>query len=205
MMIQVGNRAKEANMGEVIFACAETETADCANKFGFKAIVTDPAIPTGSDRVYACLDKVDLECKYIVNLQGDMPFVDPKIICETIKGIKHNTFDVYTAVCEISNADDMTNPNVVKVAYSNNRALYFSRTSNFPYNSPILYKHVGIYAYNMQSLKKFIHLPQGNLEKFESLEQLRGLENGMTYGAYVSSTYPQSVDTPEDLIKVNLD
>ena len=205
MMIQVGNRALESNIGEVIFACAEKETLECAQKHGFRGILTDPSIPTGSDRVYACMDKIDLECKYIVNLQGDMPLVDPLIIRATVEGIKENSFDVYTAVCEIKDSEDLVNPNVVKVALSKKRALYFSRTPNFPYNSEKHYKHIGIYAYSRASLEKFIHLPQGILEKNESLEQLRGLENGMTYGAHLASSYPQSVDTPEDLKKVNAD
>lgn len=203
MMIQVGNRAKESNMGEVIFACAEKETVDCAESHGFKAILTDPAIPTGSDRIYSCMDKIDLAYKYIINLQGDMPLVDPVIIRATIEGIKESKFDVYTSVCEIKDEDDLVNPNVVKVAFSKNRAVYFSRTPNFPHNSEKHYKHIGIYAYSRASLEKFINLPQGILEINESLEQLRGLENGMSYGAYVASSYPQSVDTKEDLIKVN--
>lgn len=203
MMIQVGNRAKEANAGEVVFACGDQELVDIAHAHGFKAVLTDPSLPTGTDRVYAAYKKLGSNDPYIINLQGDMPFIDPETIHQTAEALKNSDAEMSTAASKFHDKAESETPSVVKVALSyQGRALYFSRASAFPHGEGEYYHHLGIYGYKADALEKFVNLPQSPLEKRENLEQLRALENGMNITVAIVDDCPQSVDTPEDLIKV---
>ncbi|MCE2991411.1 MAG: 3-deoxy-manno-octulosonate cytidylyltransferase [Candidatus Jidaibacter sp.] len=206
MMIQVGLRAKESNVGEVVFACGDQELVDLAAKHGFKAVLTDPSLPTGTDRVHAAYQALNSKDKHILNVQGDMPFISGKTIAETAKVLERSDADMATAASIIDKGDSehTLNSSVAKVVLSkNNRALYFSRTPYLPHGIGDYYHHLGIYGYKADALKKFVSLPQSPLEKRENLEQLRALENDMTIDVAIVNDFPQSVDTPEDLVKVN--
>lgn len=203
MMIQVGNRAKESGAGEVVFACGDQELVDIANAHGFKAVLTDPSLPTGTDRVHAAYKKLGLTDKYLINLQGDMPFIDPKTIHATAEALKNGGTEMSTAASQFRDKSAAESASVVKVALSyQGRGLYFSRSAAFPFGEGDYYHHLGIYGYQAEALDEFVKLPQSPLEKRENLEQLRALENGMQITVAIVEDCPQSVDTPEDLVKV---
>lgn len=203
MVLQVANRAKEAAVGDVLIACGDQEIADVVESAGFRAILTDPQIPTGTDRVYAAIKKSGIDTDYVINLQGDLPFIAPETIAKVAQLLKNGEYDITTAAAKFTEKADAGNPSIVKVALSyKGRALYFSRTSDFPYGRDEYYHHVGIYGYKMPALERFVALPQTPLEKQENLEQLRALENDMSIGVAIVDQIPQSVDTPEDLAKL---
>ncbi len=203
MMIQVGMRARAANAGDVIFACGDKELVDIAESHGFRAVLTDPKLPTGTDRVYAAYKALNTKEQHIINVQGDMPFISPATVAETAKLMANSNADMVTAASVVTDAADTLNPSVAKVVLThNNRALYFSRTPSLPHGNGDYYRHLGIYGFQADALEKFVKLPQSPLEKRENLEQLRALENGMTIDVAIVDDFPQSVDTPEDLVKV---
>ena len=200
MMIHVGNRAREANIGEIIFACAEQELIDIAKENGFLAVLTNPLIQNGSDRSYEALEIMDKQFDYIINLQGDLPFVNPSTIKAIYKSLVDKKSDIATAACVINSKSDMLSLNIVKVVIScTGYALYFTRAPEVPYGEGVYYKHIGIYGYSNASLRQYIHLPQSPLEKRESLEQLRAIENNMKISVAIVDDEPISVDTPQDL------
>ncbi len=203
MMIQVGMRAREAKVGDVIFACGDQELVDIAQSYNFKAVLTDPNLPTGTDRVHAAYKALNTSDSLIVNVQGDMPFIASETITKTSELLEKTSSDMVTAASVIENAADTLNPSVAKVVLAyNNRALYFSRTPNLPYGNGEYYHHLGIYGYKADALERFVNLPQTLLERRENLEQLRALENGMTIDVAIVNDFPQSVDTYDDLNKV---
>ena len=141
----------------------------------------------------------------IVNVQGDLPNIDPNVISECVNLALENDCDIATVASKISDISEINNPNVVKIALAQNGlALYFSR-SPIPFSKNInddYFHHIGIYAYKKNALEKFINLMPSPLEKRESLEQLRALENGMKIAVKIVNAHPLSVDTKEDLDKV---
>jgi len=162
---------------------------------------------SGSDRIWEAVEKIDPEAKAdtIINVQGDLPAIDPAIIRQSLAPLEDMQVDISTLAAEITDETEKTNPNVVKAIgtpYSENRlrALYFSRATA-PYGDGPLYHHIGLYAYRREALKKFVSLPQSVLEKREKLEQLRALENGMRIDIELVKTVPHGVDTPDDLQK----
>jgi 3-deoxy-manno-octulosonate cytidylyltransferase (CMP-KDO synthetase) len=205
MIVHVAENAAKASIGKVIVACGEQEIMDVVTKYGFDAILTDTNLPTGTDRVNAAANIFDPQRKYeyIINLQGDLPFVQSDMIRKTYQTlINNNDCDIATIMTEIIKDKDINNPNIVKIAVTeNNRALYFSRTP-IPYNAHKYYYHIGLYGFKRESLQKFISLPQGILEISESLEQLRALENNMKIYVGEVDAIPMSVDTNEDLEKI---
>ncbi len=202
MMIRVAQRVKEADVAKVCFACAEQELVDMANEYGFDAILTDPNLQSGTDRVYAGYVESNATDEHVINVQGDMPFVDPEAIRAVATTMLNDTsYDLVTPITELNDAAMAEKTSTVKVVKDkNNRAIYFSRTPNFPYGSGPIYGHIGIYGYKADSMKRFVSLPRSYLEIRESLEQLRALEDGMTIKVVEVSHYPQSVDTPDDLL-----
>ncbi len=210
MIVQCWRRAMEAEIGPVVVACAEDEIAEAVERAGGTAILTRPDHPSGSDRIFEALAHYDTEERYnaVVNLQGDLPTIDPRIIRRVLTPLSDAQVDIATLVVEIKVSEERSNPNVVKAAVQFPgdtkvaRALYFSR-SPVPWagaddNGP-LYHHVGIYAYRRPALARFVALPPSPLEKRERLEQLRALENGMIIAAARVDTVPLGVDTPADL------
>jgi 3-deoxy-manno-octulosonate cytidylyltransferase (CMP-KDO synthetase) len=209
MIERVYIQATKANIGEVYIACDGEEIADKVNKFGGKAIITDPDLPSGTDRIFSALQQIKnhQEFDVIVNLQGDLPAIDPEVIKAAADALVESDADIATVASIIKEDSEIKNPHVVKIAiaFDENknlgRALYFSR-SPIPYSAGEYYHHIGIYAYKKYALEKFVALTQGKLEKRESLEQLRALENEMKIAVKIVDSHPFSVDTTDDLARI---
>lgn len=209
MIVRVWERALAANVGPVVVACAEPEIKAAVEAAGGTAVLTDPNHPSGSDRIFEALSKVDPEGKHraIINVQGDLPTIDPAVIRAALKPLVGGA-DIGTLVAEIVRDEEKTNPNVVKAVaafdpadadpWPTARALYFSRAT-VPANAGPLYHHIGLYAYTRDALTNFVGWPPGILETREKLEQLRALEHGLSIGAVRVDTVPLGVDTSEDL------
>lgn len=207
MILRVLEQALKTGVKNIIAAVAEREIYDEVIKSGFNAIITDPELPSGTDRISQALENFGSteNIEYIVNLQGDLPTIEPRIIDDLLKLIAENNYDIVTAVVEIAEKEEKTNPNVVKAVVSwksdnSGKALYFTRATA-PHNAEELYHHIGIYVYTKNALEKFVKLVPSELEKTEKLEQLRALENDMTIGVLKVDTVPLGVDTMEDLEK----
>jgi len=210
MIARVYKQALKANVGEVLIACDCNEIADEAQRINANFIITDPNLPSGTDRIFSALEQYQLstqrEFSTITNLQGDLPDIDPEVIVNAVELAQNSDFDITTVATVIKEPSQINNPNIVKIALSkDSRALYFSR-SPIPYskdNDGEYLHHIGIYVYKISALKKFVKLPVSPLEKRESLEQLRALENNLSIGVRIVDNHPLSVDTAEDLAMVN--
>ena len=208
MIERVWRQAVKAALGPVLVAAAEQEIVDVIVRAGGNAVVTDPALPSGSDRVFAALESVDPEAAYdvVVNLQCDLPALDPAMIRAAAHVLAATDTDIATLAAQIDDPADRDNPSVVKpvVAWEKDgrqgRALYFTRATA-PSGAGPLFVHIGIYAFRRAALKRFVALPPSPLEQREKLEQLRALEAGMTVGIARVDAVPLSVDTPADLAK----
>lgn len=206
MILHVMEQATKANIGPVIVASGDDQISEVVKRAGGKVIDTDPDLPSGSDRVYQALNRINdyHDIDIIINLQGDLPLVRPEDIQHAILPLTDPTIDIGTLIAPITTEQERELASVVKVActFQKNslfgRALYFSRAS-IPWGEGVLWHHVGIYAYRRNILKRFMALPPSELEKREKLEQLRALEAGMTIGCAVIDRAPFGVDTPEDL------
>jgi 3-deoxy-manno-octulosonate cytidylyltransferase (CMP-KDO synthetase) len=205
MIQRVYEQALKANLGEVIIATDGEKIANEIKKFGGKYILTNPDLQSGTDRIYSAYKLLKQDFDIIVNVQGDLPNIDPNVISECVNLALENDCDIATVASKISDISEINNPNVVKIALSQNGlALYFSRSA-IPFSKNInddYFHHIGIYAYKKNALEKFINLSPSPLEKRESLEQLRALENGMKIAVKIVDAHPLSVDTQEDLNKV---
>ena len=198
MVVCVAEQAVQSAAGDVFVACCEQEVADVVISYGYKAILTDPALLTGSDRIYQASLQIGNDYSVIVNLQGDVPLIDPKSIKVTINTLLSSGCDIATIAAPINHEEEKQNPNVVKAIIAlDGRALYFTRST--PYGDGTCYHHIGVYAYTKNALERFVTLPQSPLEKRESLEQLRALENGMSIAVGIVEDFPHGVDTEEDL------
>lgn len=207
MICHVVDRAREAKIGEPIVACDDIEIAQAVEQHGAKAVMTSKTHESGSDRIWEAIEKVDPKgiANTIINLQGDLPAIDPAIIQKSLLPFEDPNVDIATLAAVITDEQEKTNPNVVKAVGSHisdtrMRALYFSRATA-PHGDGPLYHHIGLYAYRREALKKFVSLPQSQLEMREKLEQLRALENGMRIDIELVDTVPHGVDTPQDLEK----
>lgn len=206
MIVQVWRRAMEAQIGPVIVACAEPEIADAVEAAGGHAVLTDPAHPSGSDRVHEAVERFDPERKYgiVVNLQGDWPTVDPAILRLAVDLLRDPEVDIATLAAEIVEDYERRSPNAVKAVISlaagakHGRALYFTRAPA-PSGEGPLYHHIGIYAFRRAALDRFVALPPSQLELREKLEQLRALEDGMRIDVGLVPEVPYGVDTPAEL------
>ncbi|TAL36491.1 MAG: 3-deoxy-manno-octulosonate cytidylyltransferase [Alphaproteobacteria bacterium] len=208
MIVHVLRRAEEAKLGRVVVACAEKEIKLAVEKAGGEAVLTDPALPSGSDRILAALKTIDAKGTHdaVINVQGDLPTLDPKLIKTAFALLENPETDIGTLGCIILKESEKTNPNVVKAiaeidfykGETKGRALYFSRTTAPSGEGPLLH-HIGLYTYKREALEKFVASPPSALEKRERLEQLRALSLGMRIDIAVVDTVPLGVDTPEDL------
>ena len=206
MIVQVLDRAREADIGPVIVACAEQEIADAVISAGGNAVLTRSDHPSGSDRVFEAVEKFDPTGRFdaIINLQGDLPGLDPKAILAAREALSPENVDIATLVAEIIDPAELGDENAVKAVVSMKdgetigRAIWFSRLQA-PWGDGPHYHHIGIYAYRRASLQKFVGLPPSPLELREKLEQLRALEAGMRIDAACVDTVPLGVDTPQDL------
>ncbi len=208
MIVQVWRRAMAADVGPVAVACAEAEIAAVIEQAGGRAVLTRPDHPSGSDRVFEALQALDPEGRHdvVVNLQGDLPLIDPKAIRAALPPLDDPAVDIATLAAPIRDLREIDEPSVVKIAAafapgkSVTRALYFSRLP-VPWGEGARYHHIGIYAYRRAALARFVGLPPGALELRERLEQLRALEAGMRIAVALVDTVPLGVDTPDDLAR----
>lgn len=205
MIVHVADRARQSGLGRVVVATDSREVADAARAHGHEAVMTDTKHQSGSDRVFEALQTLDPEGKIesIINLQGDLPTIDPAVIQAALAPLDDPAVDIGTLGVEIVDEEEKTTPSVVKIVGSpvsatRLRALYFTRATA-PWGEGPLYHHVGIYAWRRAALERFVSLGQSVLEKRESLEQLRALEAGMRIDAEIVNSVPLGVDTPQDL------
>lgn len=206
MIVHVWKRAIEANVGQVLVACAEMEIARAIKAHGGDAIVTEPSLASGSDRILAALTLRDPERRYrfIVNLQGDLPTVTPLDVQRCLGGLVNETIDISTIAAPITEGADVANPNIVKAIapLSDEREVAFARDFQRlpgPEVGPRYWHHIGIYAYRRESLERFVKLPQSEREIDRRLEQMRALDNGMSIAVVRVDSVPLGVDTPADL------
>ncbi len=198
-------RIKSEFKGNLYVATDSEEIVKLAKKSGAIAIMTDKDCPTGSDRVFQAFKVIphNDKIKYVINVQGDMPFVDLHVVRQIITMLKTEDCDIVTSGVKVGKDVAQAESNVKIVVDKYGRALYFSR-SMIPHGGEEFLYHVGIYGFKIEALEKFIKLERSKYEICEKLEQLRALENGMKIGVCVSSEIPISVDTREDLEKANL-
>ncbi len=220
LLQRVYENVKKAVPGDIYVAAGDQVILDECKKFGAKAILTDPTLPSGTDRIAAALKEIDPSgTKYdiVVNFQGDAVNTDPAINNELIKIVEKTGCDIATCGKIFSSIEEAQKPGNVKIVMglkkgeNEGRCLYFTRAvAPFTRNpekceNQDLYHHIGIYVYSAKSLQKFVSLPVGVLENRESLEQLRALEDGMHIRAKLvenltlNDLAPADIDTPEDL------
>jgi 3-deoxy-manno-octulosonate cytidylyltransferase (CMP-KDO synthetase) len=205
MIVHVWRRAMEAGIGPVAVATDAPAIAEAVARAGGEAVLTRPDHASGSDRIFEAVERLDPEGRHdaIVNVQGDLPTIDPRIIAAAITPLADPAVDIATLVAVIAREAERSDPNVVKlvgseVAPGRLRALYFTRATA-PSGEGPLFHHIGLYAYRRLALQRFVGLPPSPLEKRERLEQLRALEAGLRIEAVVVDDVPLGVDTPHDL------
>jgi 3-deoxy-manno-octulosonate cytidylyltransferase (CMP-KDO synthetase) len=208
MIVHVWRRAVAAEVGPVVVACGDREIADAIEAAGGRAVMTDPAHPTGSDRIHAAIADLDPDGTFdaVINVQGDLPLLDPAAARVAFAGLGDPDVDIATLAAVITDAAALADTSVNKVVAGfadptrPARALYFSKAV-VPWGEGPHYEHIGLYAYRREALGRFVGLPRGVLEQRERLEQLRALEAGMHIA--VSLIEPAQlgvqVDTPADL------
>src|SRR3954469_2213943 len=205
MIVHVLRRAEAAGIGRVAVATDTPDIAAAVKAHGFEAVMTRADHPSGSDRIFEALGKLDPggKAEIVVNLQGDFPTILPDNIRSVLGPLADPAVDIATLAAEIHTEEESSNPNVVKaVGYpltaGRLRALYFTRATA-PWGDGPRYHHIGLYAYRRAALERFVALPPSTLERQEKLEQLRAIEAGMRIDVTLVDTVPRGVDTPADL------
>jgi len=208
MIVHVWRRATAAGVGPVVVACGDEAIAAAIERAGGRAILTDPELPTGSDRIHAAVGIIDPERRHdaVINVQGDMPMIDPAAIALALSGLDDPDVDIATLACAIEDKaalDDIA-VNKVVAGFADPdrpaRALYFSKAA-VPWGDGPHYEHIGLYVYRRATLDRFVRLPRGALELRERLEQLRALEAGLRLSVSLidKSRLGVQVDTAADL------
>ena len=208
MIVHVWRRAIAAEIGPVVVACGDRAIADAIEAVGGRAVMTDPALPTGSDRIHQAMMRLDPKRSHdaVINVQGDLPLLDPAAVRVALAGLSDPEFDVATLAAVIENETALADTSVNKVVAGfpdpnrPTRALYFSKAV-VPWGEGPHYEHIGLYAYRRAALEDFVALPRGVLEQRERLEQLRALEAGMRICVSLidARCLGVQVDTPADL------
>jgi 3-deoxy-manno-octulosonate cytidylyltransferase (CMP-KDO synthetase) len=206
MIVHVWERAMAAAVGRVVVATDNEAIADAVRAAGGEAIMTRADHPSGSDRVFEAVTRVDPDGSFelILNLQGDLPLLAPRLPRDCLGPLLEDGPHIATIAAEITRAEDRANPNAVKVVGTPTgvpgrlRALYFTRATA-PWGEGPLYHHFGMYAYRRSAIERFVSLQPSPLEKREQLEQLRALEDGMRIDVTVVDSVPVEVNTPADL------
>ena len=205
MIVHVLRRAQAAGIGRVAVATDTPDIAVAVMAHGGEAVMTRTDHPSGSDRIFEALCKLDPagEADVVVNLQGDFPTIHADNIRSVLAPLDDPMVDIATLAAQIHTEEEATNPNVVKavgspVSAGRLRALYFTRATA-PWGDGPRYHHIGLYAYRRAALQRFVSLPPSPLERQEKLEQLRALEAGMRIDVTIVDTVPRGVDTPADL------
>jgi 3-deoxy-manno-octulosonate cytidylyltransferase (CMP-KDO synthetase) len=205
MIAHVVDRALEADVGPVAVAADSEQIAEALRKSGAAVVMTRPDHPSGSDRIFEALGRLDPDGRHdvVVNVQGDLPTISPLAIAAALDPLADAAVAIATIAAEILREHERSDPNVVKVVGSpvserRLRALYFTRATA-PFGDGPLYHHIGLYAYRRGALQRFVGLPPSALERREKLEQLRALEAGMRIDVVLVDEVPLGVDTPADL------
>jgi 3-deoxy-manno-octulosonate cytidylyltransferase (CMP-KDO synthetase) len=205
MIVHVWRRAIEAKVGAVVVATDSSAIAEAVTKAGGAAVITRSDHASGTDRIHEAAAKIDPtgSIDLIVNVQGDLPTLDPANLAAALALLEDRAVDIGTLAAEIRETRERSDPNVVKVvgtpvAPARLRALYFTRATAPAGDGP-LYHHIGLYAFRRAALDRFVALPPSVLEKRERLEQLRALEAGMRIDVAIVDSVPLGVDMPEHL------
>jgi 3-deoxy-manno-octulosonate cytidylyltransferase (CMP-KDO synthetase) len=208
MIVHVWRHAVAAEVGPVIVACGDRDIVEIIEREGGRAVLTDPDLPTGSDRIHAAVSALDPDRRYdaVINVQGDMPMLDPAAIRLAVATLADPETDIATLAAEITDPAALADTSVNKVVAGfadpsrPARALYFSKAV-VPWGEGPHYEHIGLYAYRRAALERFVRLPPGILEQRERLEQLRALEAGMRFSVSLidKARLGVQVDTPADL------
>ena len=206
MIVHVWKRAVEANIGKVLVAAAENEIADVIRSQGGDALATDPSLPSGSDRIAAALKLRDPQGKftYVVNLQGDLPTIDPLGVQRCLAGLTNDSVDIATIAARIETEEDVENTNIVKAIapLSEGREVAYARDfvrEVGPEHDAPFWHHIGVYAYRREALDRFVSLPVSTREARRKLEQMRALDNDMRIAVVRVDFVPLGVDAPADL------
>ncbi|HEX3364748.1 3-deoxy-manno-octulosonate cytidylyltransferase [Phenylobacterium sp.] len=206
MIVRVLRQAEAAGVGPVAVAAGDSEIVDAVVRAGGRAVLTDPDLPSGSDRIVAALGELDPDRRHdvVINLQGDIPFVQPDAVAVVARLLAAEpSCDLSTVMVAEADPAERTNPDIPKVVAAMQpdgrtaRALYFTRS--VLYGDAPVWLHHGIYGFRRAALERFCAAPPSPLEKRERLEQLRALELGMSIWAAVIDEAPISVDNPADL------
>ncbi|MFB3102785.1 MAG: 3-deoxy-manno-octulosonate cytidylyltransferase [Alphaproteobacteria bacterium] len=206
MIVHCWRRAREAEVGPVVVACADRAVAEAVARAGGEAVMTDPAHATGSDRIFEALRARDPDGRFdaVINLQGDLPTIEVAVIHAVLAALAEPAVDIATLAAPITDPAERGDSNVVKAVIAlapgagTGRALYFSRAT-VPAGDGDHYHHIGLYAFRRAALTRFVTLQESGLEQRERLEQLRALEAGMRIDVALVDTVPLGVDTPADL------
>ena len=211
MIVHVWRRAVETDIGPVAVACAEPVIADAVRSAGGEAVLTRADHPSGSDRIFEALERLDPDGRHdsVVNIQGDLPTIDPASVRAAFHLLNEPDVDVGTLAAVITRDAERADPNVVKAIAEipdgarAGRAFYFTRATAPSGEGPLLH-HIGLYSYRREALRRFVQAPPSALERRERLEQLRALALGMRIDVAVVDAVPLGVDTPHDLGRARL-
>ena len=202
MIQRVWQQAINCNIGDVVVACSENEVFDLITNLGGKAILTNPNLPSGTDRIYSALTQMPKykEFDFVINLQGDMPIIKPQQIKKVINPLKHK-YSIGTLATNLKR-DEVSNKNVTKVSVKWDKNNIGQAKEFFRYKDKVdenTFHHVGIYSYTINSIKDFVKLPTSKNEKLLKLEQYRAMDAGIGIGVTLVNNIPPSIDTKEDL------
>ncbi len=206
MIVHVVQRGQAAEVGPVVVAACDPEVVEAVEWADGEVVMTDPDLPSGSDRISAALNIIDPGgvYRFVINLQGDLPTIDPGAIQACLSALQATDADISTLAAPIDDAEELANPNVVKALarFAKNETVSlasdFARLLPDTWDGPKLH-HIGIYAYRREALERFVGLPVSAREREHKLEQLRAMDNGMTIAVALVDTVPFGVDTPDDL------
>jgi len=200
------------HIDRLVVATDDQRIAEVVGGFGGEAVMTDPALPAGTDRCAAAAAALGIEADIVLNIQGDEPLIPGELLDDLILTVKRGDCDVATPVARVTDVADLTDPSIVTVAAgADGHVLYFSRSpiphvrgkemsewlEHYPY-----WKHIGLYAYTAEALQRHINLPVSALEEAEALEQLRLLEDGARFHCVITEAKLVAVDTPADAERV---
>lgn len=192
---------------QIYIATDHEKIIDEAKRINAKYIVTDSNIQSGTERCFAAASKINFNFDYMVNIQGDEPFILPQQIEKLVDTMHESQSQTATLCIKIEKIEDLNNPNIVKVVKNkNNEAMYFSRSIiPFPRNEIVgfyYYKHIGVYAFNKEVIPLIEQLEPSQIEQIESLEQLKWLDNGLKIKMVETTHQSPAVDSPDDLLLV---
>jgi 3-deoxy-manno-octulosonate cytidylyltransferase (CMP-KDO synthetase) len=211
MIVHVLERGREIDVGPVVVACDDERIAAAVRDAGGIAVMTRTDHASGSDRIFEAVETMDPDRRHdiVVNLQGDLPTIDPGLLRAAVALLAEDEVAIGTAAVEIVRPEERTASNVVKavgtpIGPRRLRALYFTRATA-PWGEGPLYHHIGLYAFRRPALARFVALPPSPLEQREKLEQLRALEAGMRIDVAIVDGVPFGVDTPDDLARARVE